>query len=162
MKEAKVYDYLEKAGVEIYSRYEHRAVYTMEEADELDIDLDGSDCKSLFLKSKKGRRYFLVSLLAHKKADLKGLGEQLGAKRLTFGSEEELEACLGLTRGAVSPMGLINDSVGTVEFCMDREFIESQRICIHPNTNTVTITLKMQEFMKYLESLEREVRWIEV
>ncbi len=162
MKEKKVYDYLEEAGVEIYSRYEHRAVYTMEEADELDIVLDGSDCKSLFLKSKKGRRYFLVSLLAHKKADLKGIGEQLGVKRLTFGSEEELEACLGLTRGAVSPMGLINDLTGAVEFYLDRDFMESKRICIHPNTNTVTMTLEMQEFMRYIGSLEREVRWIEV
>ncbi|GLI55434.1 aminoacyl-tRNA deacylase [Propionigenium maris DSM 9537] len=162
MKEKKVYDYLKKAGVEIYSRYEHRAVYTMEEANELDIDLDGSDCKTLFLKSKKGRRYFLVSLVAHKKADLKSIGEQLGVKRITFGSEAELEECLGLTRGAVSPMGLINDLAGTVEFCMDRSFMGSHRICIHPNTNTVTMTLEMEGFMRYIESLGREVRWIEV
>ncbi len=162
MKEEKVYDYLKEAGVEIYSRYEHRAVYTMEEADKLDIVLDGSDCKSLFLKSKKGRRYFLVSLLAHKKADLKGIGEQLGVRRITFANEEELDECLGLTRGAVSPMGLINDLVGAVEFYMDKEFLGSERICVHPNINTVTMTLKMQEFMKYIGSLGREVGWIEV
>ncbi len=162
MKKEKVYDYLREAGVEVYSKYEHKAVYTMEEADELDIELDGTDCKSLFLKSKKEKRYFLISLMGHKKADLKAIGEQLGVKRLTFAREDELEGYLKLTRGAVSPMGLINDSCGAVEYCMDREFMDSERICIHPNTNTATMTLEMQEFMRYIASLKREIRWIDV
>ena len=158
----KVYDYLKKAGIEIYSKYEHKAVYTMEEAEGLDIELEGSDCKNLFLKAKKEKRYFLVSLMAHKKADLKAMGEQLGVKKLSFASEDELEKYLGLIGGAVSPMGLINDSSRTVEYCMDRGFMESQRICIHPNTNTVTMTLGMKEFIRYIDSLKREILWIEV
>jgi len=162
MKGKKVWDYLEERGIPLYSKCDHRAVYTMEEADELDIELDGTDCKNLFLKSKKQKRYFLISVMPHKKADIKAIGEQMGVKRLSFGSEVELESCLGLTRGAVSPMGLINDPDKAVEYYMDRDFIESERICFHPNTNIVTMTLEMKEFMRYIKSLGRDVKWIDV
>jgi Ala-tRNA(Pro) deacylase len=162
MKAKKVYDYLEMKEIPIYSKYEHRAVCTIDEANELDIQLDGADCKNLFLKAKKQKRYFLVSLPAYKKANLKALGEQLGVKRLSFATESELESFLGLTKGSVSPMGLINDLNNIVEYFMDKDLMESERISFHPNINTVTMTLGKEEFLRYIESLGRDVKWIDV
>ena len=162
MKAEKVYNYLNENKVKIYSVYEHRAVYTMEEAQDLTVPLEGTDCKNLFLKAKKEERYFLISVIGEKRVDLKKLTKTLGVKKLNFAREEKLIELLGVEAGAVTPMGLINDMKGIVEYYIDEEFQKSEKICVHPNCNMATMTLEMSEFIKYLASLGREIRWIEV
>lgn len=162
MPAEKVFNYLKKYNIPVYSCYEHIAVFSMEEANELDIPLDGTECKNLFLKSKKDKRYFLISVIPEKKTNLKALEELLSTSRLTFGNEEELSELLGVSRGSVTPMGLINDTQKKVEYYMDRDFETSQRICFHPNTNTMTMTLERDSFMDFLTSLQREIRWIDI
>ncbi len=158
----KVYNYFKNHSISIYSIVDHKAVFTMEEADSLDISLDGEDCKNLFLKCKKEKRYFLITLKPDKKLDLKGLTTKLGVKKLTFASEDELKDILGLTIGSVSPMGLLNDIEGRCEFFLDEDYKKSRKLCFHPNINTATITLEMKHFIKFLKTLNRELKWVKL
>jgi len=101
--EEKVYEVLKKLGIP-YTKHEHPPVYTVEQAEQYWEDIEGTHCKNIFLRNKKGKRHYLVILLSSKKADLKALERQLGEDRLSFASPERLMRYLRLEPGAVSPL----------------------------------------------------------
>ena len=105
-----IFELLDELGIE-FRLLEHAAVYTVEESRQLKIfeKLDGQACKNLFLRNKRGE-FFLLTLPADKRADLKLVAKLLNLPRLSFASAEELEKILGLHAGAVTPLGIINDA----------------------------------------------------
>lgn len=132
-----------------YEEITHQAVFTVEEANSLKEKIDGIGCKNLFLTDKKGH-YFLYLLKDNKKADLKALANYLNVLKLTFASVEELNHFLGLTKGSVTPLGIINDKENKVLLIIDKELL-NQKILVHPNTNTKTISLECQDLIKFIE-----------
>ena len=64
---------------------EHKAVYTIEEMEELGLEKMEETAKNLFLRDQKGKCHFLVVIRADKQVNLKELGEKLGGTRQTFG-----------------------------------------------------------------------------
>ena len=106
--EQNVYDILNSLEIK-YDRYEHKPVFTVNEAKELDILIPGGKCKNLFLRNEKGDIHYLVILDENKRVDLKLLAKQIGTKRVSFASEERLYKYLKLTPGSVTPFGIIND-----------------------------------------------------
>jgi Ala-tRNA(Pro) deacylase len=159
--EAKVYEVLNKLGI-LYTRHEHPAVFTVEQASQHWTDLSGAHCKNLFLRNKKGTRHYLVILLTSKQADLKQLNTKLKEDRLSFGSAERLEKYLGLTPGAVSPFGLINDSRKEVIVIVDQDLRRAGRVNFHPNINTVTLGIGTADFERFLASTGNGVRFFEL
>ena len=77
---------------------EHKAVYTIEEMEELGLEDMNEIAKNLFLRDQKGKRHFLVVIRADKQANLKELGEKLGVGKLSFASEERLEKYMKLKK----------------------------------------------------------------
>lgn len=134
-----------------YRLVRHPAVYTIEEMDMHALETEGVIAKNLFLRDGKGRRHFLVMVRKDKTVNLKALGEQLGVSQLGFASERRLAEYLGLTKGAVSPLGLLNDGGGSVAFVADADLAGLDSIGVHPNDNTATV------FLSYAE-LERVIR----
>ena len=120
---------------------EHKAVYTIEEMEELGLESIDEIAKNLFLRDQKGKRHFLVVVRADKQVNLKELGEKLGTK-LSFASEERLEKYLGLKKGAVSPLGVLNDVSHSVGIYFDEDFVYKKQIGVHPNDNTASVYLK--------------------
>ena len=59
-------------------------------------------------------------------------------------SAEELLSHLGLTPGAVSPMGLLNVAAGAVAWYVDEALLAGGRIGLHPNDNTATVWMPTQ------------------
>jgi Ala-tRNA(Pro) deacylase len=159
--ETKVYEVLNKLGIP-YTRHEHPAVFTVQQARQHWADLSGAHCKNLFLRNKKGTRHYLVILLTSKQADLKQLNIKLKEDRLSFGSAERLEKYLGLTPGAVSPFGLINDSRKEVIVIVDLDLRRADRVNFHPNINTVTLGIGTADFERFLASMGNEVRFFEL
>ncbi len=143
-----------------FTRHEHPPVATVAEAEEYWGAIDALHAKNLFLRDAKGLRHFLVVLAATRRADLKALGETFGAGKLGFASPERLQTFLGLTPGAVSPFGLINDPAHLVEVAMDTALRSAERVAFHPNVNTATLVLTGEGFRRYLTSIGHEVRWI--
>lgn len=159
--EVKVYEVLNSLGIP-YIRHEHPPVFTVEQAKEHWTHLSGAHCKNLFLRNKKGNRHYLVILLTSKQADLRLLNAKLNEDRLSFGSAERLEKYLGLTPGAVSPFGLINDSQKEVVVIVDRDLKQADRVNFHPNINTVTLGIKTADFERFLASTGNEVRFFDL
>lgn len=147
-KRQAVLDRLEAMGI-AYELQEHPAVYTIEEMEALGMTLEGETVvKNLFLRDGKGRRHFLVMVPADKTVNLKALTAQLGVSQLGFASERRLEQYLGLTKGAVSPMGLINDTQAAVTLVVDADLVGNPRLGVHPNDNTATVWVGYEDIVR--------------
>src|SRR3989344_8782206 len=141
--------YLKDKGIE-FEKSEHHAMFAVEEADKLHIHNThgGIHAKNLFLKEKKRKEFYLVILPSNKKLELKELENKLKQK-LRFASEEELKNILGLTSGAVTPFGLINDKEAKVHLMIDKEIIELEHVNFHSNINATILNISKNNFKKY-------------
>ena len=128
---------------------EHKAVYTIEEMEELGLESMDEIAKNLFLRDQKGKRHFLVVVQGLKQVNLKELGEKLGTK-LSFASEERLEKYMGLKKGAVTPLGVLNDENCAVEVYMDEDLCKLERIGVHPNDNTASVYLSPDNLLNII------------
>jgi len=148
-QESEVLRVLQELGIP-FARHEHPPVYTVAEAERYWEGIEGAHCKNLFLRNQKGNRHFLVVLEHKRRLDMRRLGEVLQEGKLSFASEERLAKYLGLTSGAVSAFGLINDRGREVQVVLDEGLKESGRINFHPNVNTATLTIAYEDFLKFL------------
>jgi Ala-tRNA(Pro) deacylase len=147
--EEAVYTVLGQLGLP-YERHEHPAVFTVEQALEHWSGIDATHCKNLFLRNKKGDRHYLVVAEHSTPIDIGALAARVGDNRLSFASAERLAARLGLTPGAVSPFGLINDREKTVRVVLDERLRAATRVGFHPNVNTATVVLAFADFERFL------------
>lgn len=159
--EQKLYRILNELGI-AYTRYEHEAVFTVEDANQSNVKIPGRHVKNLFLRNRKGDIHYLVILDDLKKANIKDIAFQIGSSTLSFASEERLDKYLGLKSGYVSPLGLINDGEKKVKLLLDKDLIDSNLIGFHPNTNTATITVSYKDFQKFIKWCGSEIIYINV
>ncbi|MCX7282693.1 MAG: prolyl-tRNA synthetase associated domain-containing protein [Novosphingobium sp.] len=120
--------------------HEHDAVYTVEESAHLHQTIAGAHTKNLFLKDASGS-FWLVTVRHDLRADLKALAGVLGAKKFSFGKPEDMEALLGVTPGAVTPLAAINDKAGKVQVVLDTALAAHECVNVHPLRNTATLGL---------------------
>ena len=153
--------FLQEHGVAA-ARHEHPAVMTVEESDRLVPRLPGAKTKNLFLRDRKGLRHFLVTVPHNVPVDLDALGAALGAGRLGFASSERLQKHLGLTPGAVSLLGLVNDAARAVEFVIDRSLWEADAVQAHPLVNTATMVVAHADLERFLAATGHAARVIDV
>jgi Ala-tRNA(Pro) deacylase len=152
---------LDELGI-AYEAERHPAVFTIEEMDALGICGRGDVAKTLFLRDSGGKRHFLVMLQKDKTADLQALRAQLGCSRLSFASAERLDRCMKLTKGSVSPLGILNDAQRAVEVVVDRDLTEKTRLGVHPNDNTATVWLSFADLKKIIEHNGNALRIIDL
>lgn len=157
----KVYDKLNELGI-TYEVDEHPAAFTIEEVDKMGIFEKGIGCKNLFLRDGGGKRHFLLVVEGHKKVDLKSIRSQIGCSRLSFGSEERLERCMKLTKGSVSPFGILNDDNRAVELIFDKELIDERCLGFHPNLNNATVWISFEDLIKVIEDHGNDVHFVEI
>ena len=134
----------------VFERYEHRAVMTVAESESLALDLPGAKTKNLFLRDKKGSKYFLVTIPAALSVNLKQLGALLGVVGLSFASPERLLTHLGVTPGSVTMLGLVNDTAHNVQFVIDQALWDAPAVQAHPLINTATMILPHDELERFL------------
>lgn len=147
-----LYEILNKLNIK-YDEIEHDAVYTVEEANRIESMIEGIGCKNLFLTDKN--KYFLYVLKDDKRADLKELAKYLNVLRLGFGNEDKLMELLGLTKGSVTPLGIINDKDYEVTIVLDKDLVGCKLLC-HPNTNTKTMNIEYDDLIKLIEYTEHK------
>ena len=132
-----------------YELIRHPAAGTIDEIAAMGIQKYGEIPKNLFLQDHSGRHLFLLVIRSDKRADLKAIARQLPSSRLCFASEERLEQCLGLKKGAV-----------TVLF--DRDLKGLERAGFHPNDNHATVFLRFQDLCRLLEAYGHPCRFLTV
>ena len=133
-----------------YKLHLHPAVFTVEEARKLTSFIPGMHCKNLFVKDIKRRKFYLVTLSASKRLDFKALEKLTNWPRLIFADEAELREYLDLSKGAVSPLGLVNDTSNQVEYIVDKEVWNAEIVSFHPNINTETLEFENKDFQQLI------------
>ncbi len=162
MNKAEIYDYL-KAHQVSYEAAEHPAVYNMEEMSQIDLPHPEADAKNLFVRDDKKANYYLITVKGDKRVNLKEFRRQHGLRNLSFASEQDLTEIMGLIPGAVTPLGLLNDTDLKVQFYLDRDFLGgSGLVGVHPNDNTATIYLQTQDLIRLIQEHGNKVEIVEI
>ena len=139
MNKQQIYDFLKEQGIK-FEAVEHKAVFNMAEMAEVTLPYPEADAKNLFVRDDKKRNYYLITVRGTKRVDLNEFRQKYGTRRLSFASDADLLAYLGLTPGSVTPLGLLNDAECKVQFCIDEEFLQPDALIgVHPNDNTARL-----------------------
>ena len=72
--------------------------------------------------------------------------------RFSFGSAELLLELLGVTPGAVTAFGVINDTAARVTVVLDAGLMENDIINCHPLVNTMTTSIARDDLVRFLEA----------
>ncbi|OGK60663.1 aminoacyl-tRNA deacylase [Candidatus Roizmanbacteria bacterium RIFCSPLOWO2_12_FULL_37_7b] len=156
-----IYQILEELGIE-YQKYEHPAVYTVEEANEYFAGINTGHSKNLFIRNKKGDKHYLIIIEGLKQVDLIKLTSQLDESRLSLASPERLMKYLELLPGAVSPFGLINDENKEVNIIVDKDLLKFEKLGFHPNINTATLVIDISDLKKFLSWTNNRVVFLDM
>ena len=131
-----------------FTIHTHPPLRTVEDAKAFRGDLQGSHIKNLYLRDRK-KRNFLLLAEEDKAIDLKGLSNQIGSDRLSFGSADRLFEILGVRPGAVSPFTLINDPDHKVQLILDSDLADQSYVFAHPLVNDMTLGVSGPELMRF-------------
>ncbi len=146
-KEIRVYDLLDSLQIS-YQRVDHEAAMNMEVCGAIDLALQATICKNLFLCNRQETDFYLLMMPGTKKFKTKDLSKQLGVSRLSFASEKYMEQFLDITPGSVSVMGLMNDEDNRVQLVIDEDVLAGEYVGCHPCINTSSLKLKTQDLVK--------------
>jgi len=97
-----------------------------------------------------------------KKADLRNLRAQIGSRHLSFASEQRLNKYLGLEKGSVSPMGIINDVQAQVKVIIDKDLRGKDSLGVHPNDNTSTIIISFDDLIRVIENNGNKIIYADI
>ncbi len=151
MNKQEIYAYLKSKGI-FFEVTEHKAVFNMDELAKIDIPYPSADAKNLFVRDDKKRNYYLITVKGDKRVDLKKFRTEHQTKPLSFASPEDLAAILSLIPGAVTPLGVLNDTECKVKVYIDKDFLdEPGLIGVHPNDNTATVWVKTADLIHLIE-----------
>lgn len=156
----KVFDYLKELNIK-YDVVYHEAAFTTEDADKYIEGKEGVRSKTLFMSGRKNRNFYLIIMDENKRVDIKSLNELLNEK-LSFASSEHLKNKLGLAPGVVSLFGLLNNTEHDIHVVVDKELLNESIMTFHPNDNTATIFISMDDMFKVLDDLKYEYKLIDL
>lgn len=145
-EETAVYDLLDSLSV-AYATATHTAAATMEECARVERALGAEIAKNLFLCNRQQTQFYLLMLPGGKVFKTKYLSSQLGCARLSFATDAMMWELLRIHPGAVSPLGLMNDTQGRVRLVIDRDLMSDELIGCHPCVNTATLRLRLADLL---------------
>ncbi|XP_039258994.2 prolyl-tRNA synthetase associated domain-containing protein 1-like [Styela clava] len=146
--------------------FEHPEVFTVEAMMPHLQDCKGLIVKNLFLKGKKKKDLWLITVGHDKEINLTQLGKDLSVPGgFRFADEAILEEKLGVKQGCVTPLALMNDKNHDVKLVLDKDIqhlSESELIYSHPIVNSATMGMSYPDFSKFLEHTGHKPNFIEL
>ncbi|OXB76124.1 UNVERIFIED_CONTAM: hypothetical protein H355_005335 [Colinus virginianus] len=135
---------------------EHPEVFTVEEMMPHVRHMKGGHSKNLFLRDKKKKGFWLVTVLHDREVNLNQLAKKLGlgSGNLRFADENAMLEKLRVGQGCATPLALFCDQPGDVRFVLDAAFLEGghEKVYFHPMTNAATVGLSPEDFLKFVKS----------
>ena len=132
MNKQEILDYLKEKNV-LHEVTEHKVFYNMVEVSQIDIPYPEAEAKNLFVRDDKKRNYYLITVKADKKVNLKKFRKENNTRALSFASEDELKSIMGVIPGA------------------------GHLIAVHPNDNTATVYLKAEDLIDIIKEHGNQV-----
>ena len=162
MNKKEVYDYLNKKNIK-YEVIEHEAVRTMEESTKIGVLYPDGDAKNLFVRDDKKRNYYLITVKGDPRVDLKEFKNKHNTRTLSFASEKDLWDKMKLIPGSVTPLGLVNDNDKKIIFFLDKAFFNgSNMIAVHPNENTATVWLNVNDLVEIIKEHGNQINIVDI
>jgi Ala-tRNA(Pro) deacylase len=156
-----VYNSLDKMNIS-FEIVEHPPVLTTEEADAYIVGKEGVRTKTLFLTNQKKNAYYLAIMDGAKRLDMVHLAEILNEKRISFASPQRLMKKMSLSPGSVSIFGLLNNEEHDIKVYLDKEMLSERLISFHPNDNTKTIFISIEDMYKFITTIGYEYTIVEL
>lgn len=156
----KVLEYLKNKKMK-YEIIYHPPAITTEEADKYIEGKEGIRSKTMFMANKKDKKFYLIIMDDSKRLDIKKMNEIINDK-LHFAKEEQLIEKLGLKPGTVSIFGLLNNKDHDINIYIDKEIMNEKLITFHPNDNTATIFITVEDMLKIFDDLGYNYEVIEL
>ena len=161
-KEIACYALLDSLGV-AYDRVDHDFADTIEACEAVEQVLGEKICKNLFLCNRQQTEFYLLMMPGDKVFKTKELSHQIGSARLSFAKEEQMMEFLEIHPGAVSIMGLMNDTENHVQLLVDEDVLKGEYVGCHPCVNTSSLKLRTADvFGKYLEAVHHDYRVVKL
>lgn len=146
---------LEALGLDVPT-LSHPPLFTVADSQALRGEIAGAHTKNLFLKDRKDN-YFLLVVAEDAIVDLKTVHNLIGAAgKVSFGKPEAMLDLLGVTPGAVTIFGAVNDHEKRVAIFLDADLMEADIINAHPLTNEATSSIRKQDLLHFLEAIGHE------
>lgn len=145
-----------------YELLKHEAVWNMADATRIALPADLL-AKNLLLRNKRTGMLYMNITTAETKVNWSSLARELSISRssLTFASDDDLEAVLGVKSGIVTPLALMHDNDISVTVLLDRQIEKMPKIGIHPNTNEATIFVTYADLLRILSLVNHEPIFID-
>ena len=83
-----------------------------------------------------------------KKFKTKELSSEINSARLSFAEPEDMLKYLDIEPGAVSIMGLMNDTEHHVQLLIDEDVLEGEDLGCHPCVCTSSLKMKTQDVIR--------------
>ena len=160
MNKQEIYKYLKDNHIN-HKTFEHEAVYTMPELDNVYLPYLENIAKNLFVRDDKKHNYYLITVKGDKRVDLKEFRKKHDLRSLSFASLDDLINILSLSPGSLTSFGLLNDIEHKVTLYLYMAFKDTI-IGIHPNDNTATVYLNTQDLINIIETHGNKVIMIEI
>lgn len=128
----------------------HRAVFTVDEGEDIKKSIPGGHSKNLFLKDKDGA-FFLICALGETQIKMNHVHKAVGCARLSFGSEEKLYELLGVRPGSVCLFALANNVDKNLTLIIDKNIFKNPLINFHPLLNDATTTISTDDMIKFVK-----------
>ena len=155
-REIHVYDELDSLGID-FLRTDHSHADTMEACNDIDAVLGVVICKNLFLCNRQKTKFYLLMMPGDKPFKTKELSKQINSARLSFASPDFMEEYLDIHPGAVSIMGLMNDTENHVQLLIDEDVLKDPYIGCHPCVNTSSLKIRTDDILKkFLPAVHHE------
>lgn len=162
MNKQDIYNFLDNRGI-WYEVSEHDAVYNMEELAEIELPYPDNDAKNIFVYDDKKVNYYLITTTSKKRVDLKKFRQVYNTRPLRFVTEEDMVSIINLTAGSVTPFGILNDKECKINCFIDEDFTKIGNIIgIHPNDNTATVWLKVDDLVDIIKEHGNMVQVCEI
>lgn len=162
MNKHEIYNLLSKKEI-WHEITEHAAVFNMEEVAQIELPYPEAEAKNLFIRDDKKRNFYLITVKGDKRVDLKKFKQEHGTRSLQFANADMLMDMMGLIPGAVTPMGLLNDTECRIEWFLDRDFMDKNgMIGVHPNDNAATVWMKPSDLVELIKEHGNKVSIVEL
>jgi len=143
-REIRTYDFLDRLGIH-YQRTDHDRADNMEACNRIDAVLGVLICKNLFLCNRQQTVFYLLMMPGDKKFKTKELSAQIGSARLSFADSDAMLKYLDIEPGAVSVMGLMNDTSHVVHLLIDEDVLKGEFLGCHPCVCTSSLKIKTRD-----------------
>ena len=144
-----------------YERVVNDPAVTMEECKYIDDAFGISTIKTLLLNNRQKTNFYLLCMPAEKPFITKDFGAELGISRVSFADSDTLYQLLQTPRGAATPLSLIIDKEHTVNFVIDKELLNRDKLVCTDGTLHGFMALSTKDLVeKYIPACGHETKII--